>query len=654
VRTLEAPAIVRLAGAARAGEVDDNPPARALLQSLAREGRLQVLRPAPLTADEAARLVRAAVGAEGHAAATKAGGAGLDADVAWRQSGGNPLYLLELARATQHGHSGSESGGGSGSGIDGVDSLGELITARLASLDAATRDLLAWAAASAREVQPEVVAQVAGLTVPEVLASLERLEHRALIVSAGAGHFDFAHGLVRQALYRGLSQARRRAVHRQYMRALLATAADDPALQGEIAHHAEQAGEPLIAARAGLAAGEFCLRVFANAQAAERAERGLALVEQLPPGAPRVQLEIGLLRLRVAAAAGAGGRRLPALAERIEAAIAAAEAMGLHAEAASGWEILAFWRQRASDVGATQEATLAAARMTQRADARTRCLQLANTARCLLDIEAEPERGRTLLEAASALAGELDLTVMEVEFARGLVARADGDLDAAAGWLTRAVRLARGAENPWRQFECLVWLATVDYERQRHAEVRRHVEEIVLAAARMGEPQAPFARALAALSGWREARSKVAGSADVGEGTLGALGAVAAAGHEAAQAATTAEAELQPQLEALRALDDKAHLAYALNEAADLALAAGRRDDAARWAAEALAAAQAVRRPTEVAVARARLVAAGRPVEAVASAAASSVEAGAPATPRLTARAAAAAAATTPAPTPAA
>ncbi len=58
----------------------------------------------------------------------------------------------------------------------------------------------------------------------------------------------------------------------------------------------------------------------------------------------------------------------------------------------------------------------------------TRCLQLANTGRCLLDIEADPARGRALLDEAAALAAGLGLQVMEIEWGRGLVARAEGDL----------------------------------------------------------------------------------------------------------------------------------------------------------------------------------------------------------------------------------
>lgn len=576
VRTLVAEGAVQFAGAARPAEAYDNPSARNLVQSLPDAAPMRRFDLAPLTQSEAIALL---------------GATPLDAASAWRQAGGNPLYLLELARAAQGAIPGTvsrvasvaASSAAPSSASTVSSSIDRLIHHNLGSVDDESRELLAWAAAMGREVRPEALAAAAALPIGAVLTRLERLERHRLLIPTGQGHFDFAHDLVRQALYRSLSPPRRIAIHRQFVRTLGASgidvdAAADAALQGEVVHHAELAGDRLSAARACLAAGEHCLRLFANAQAAAVAERGLSHVAVLDSGGQRVRLEIGLLRLRVRASAGAGGgggSRMPALAAQIERAAAAAEALALPEEAAAGWEILAYWRQQVGDSGSTHEATLAAARMAGRASAAARCLQLANSGRCVIEIEADPAGGRELIRQAATLAAELDLEVMELEWARGLIARADGDLPAARAGLARAVALARLAENHWREFECMVWLATVELEQGCWDEVRRHVEAIGAAAVRMGESQAPFAQALGALACWRQ-----------GEG-----------------AAENAEATLMSSLQALRERDDKAHLGYALNQAAALALEQGRAVTAEAWAAEALAAARAVRRPTEVAVA---------------------------------------------------
>jgi predicted ATPase/DNA-binding SARP family transcriptional activator len=551
-RLADPPRPVLFAAAARAGEVDDNASAKGLLQSIARERALQRLELRPLDEDDVRRWL---------------GDRLADVGEALRDSGGNPLYLIELARAE-----------GTGPPRSGQP-LEALIDARLRALDEASRDLLGWAAALGGEFGPERLAAATALPVAQVLGRMAQFERRGLLRATGDGGFDFVHGLVRQTVYRALSTPRRRALHRQIAHAFAVASADDPWLHGAVVHHAGLAGEARVAARAALAAGEHWLRVFANVEAAQVAERGLALLDEVASGPERAQLEIGLLRLRVAAAAAPGGRRLPALADRIERAIAAAEAHALHVEASAGWEILAFWRQQSGDAAGAHDASLAAERCTRRADAITRCQQLANTGRCLVDIEADGERGRALLDDAAALAAELHLPVMELEWGRGLVARADGDLPAARAALERAVALARAADNHWREYECMLALATVEFELGRVDDVLRHVDEVADAAQRMGESHVPFADALSALARLRRG--------DAGAG-----------------------AAIETAIAALRERDDKAHLAYALNEAAVVALAAGDAATAARCAREALAAATTVRRPTQTARAQATIAAA--------------------------------------------
>lgn len=548
-RLADPPMPVLFAAAARAGEVDDNAAAKGMLQSLMRERVLQRIDLCPLGEADVRHWL---------------GDRLADVAEALRDSGGNPLYLIELARAVAAAapHSGQ--------------SLDALIDDRVRVLDDASRDLLGWAAALGGEFSVERLAGATALPVGEVLGRIAQFERRGLVRATADGGFDFAHALVRQTVYRALSTPRRRALHRQIARAFAAASVEDPWLHGVVVHHASLAGDALVASRAALAAGEHWLRVFANVEAAQVAERGLALLDDVALGAERARLEIGLLRLRVAAAAAPGGRRLPALAERIERAIETAQAHALHAEAAAGWEILAFWRQQSGDAAGAHDASLAAERCTRRADDVTRCQQLANTGRCVTEIEADGERGRALLADAAALAAELQLPVMEIEWGRGLIARADGDLPAARAALARAVALGRAAANHWREYECMLALTTVELELGCLDDVLRHVDEVADAAQRMGESQVPFADALAALARLRR------GEPDAG-------------------------AAVEVALAALRERDDKAHLAYALNEAAAFALAAGDTAAAARHATEALAAATAVRRPTQMARAQATI-----------------------------------------------
>lgn len=560
VRTLQGDPRVVLAGAARPGEIDDNRCATRMLHALARVGFMMRFDLAPLSAGEISALLASA-------------GATLDAQAVARESGGNPLFALEIAHA-------AGQGGQEGQGSQGGRTLDALVADRLDALDAPARELLVWAAAVGRALAPEWLAGLANIAEAQALATLDRLTRRGLLRTGADGLVDFSHDVVRQAAYRSLSPPRRRMMHRLIARQMIAASADDPRLHGEVVHHASLADDAAMTAQACADAAEQCLRVYANGEAAAVADRGLATLPRLPAGAARVRLEIRLLRLRVMAAAGCGASRLPALADAIERAIADADALALHDAAASGLHILSWLRQQGNDVESVRRATLAAERMSRKADAATRCQQLANTARCLLEVESDLPRARAMLGDADALAQTLDLQVIELLWGQGLLARVDGGAEPAHAQVARACALAQARGDHWREYECRVWLATLSFELGRDEAVIALAAEIGDVARRMGESGAPFADALGALSAIRRTHAA--------EDPL-------------------SDSALATALGALHASDDKAHLAYALNAAAQLAMARGQWDVAAACAHDALAAARVVRRLTESVIATACL-----------------------------------------------
>jgi hypothetical protein len=158
-----------------------------------------------------------------------------------------------------------------------------------------------------------------------------------------------------------------------------------------------------------------------------------------------------------------------------------------------------------------------------------------------------------------------------------LIAHWDGNLEAAHAATNRALALARMREERWREIECLIWLVKIDLERQQPNAVAALCEDTLRVAARIGDSQAPAAEALAALADCRR------------------LGRAAVP-------------KLEKALACLRGFDDKATLAYALNQYASVELDQGRCQAAQTLAEEALAAATAARRITEVVVANAILL----------------------------------------------
>jgi DNA-binding SARP family transcriptional activator/tetratricopeptide (TPR) repeat protein len=551
VRTFDGPCGLIVACGARSGELDDNPAASGVLRSLAREGRLHEVVLTSLKAEETAELVRAVA-------------PHVDVARVVAESEGNPLIALGLARTP------GESLGGQGRTFDLV------IAGQLASLRDRAQVLLMWAAALGRSFTLDVLARVAGFETSDLLAALDELERRRIVQPVGEHTYDFVHDLVRQTSYQSMSQPRRTLIHRQIARLLMAVAETDPAAAADVARHAGLAGDHEIAADACVDAGRRSLRLFANAEAAGFAVRGLQHLDHLQRGPRRLQAYMRLMNIRILAAVGPGMRRLPPLREEISDAVAAAEALGLNAVAATGHHLVSILDQESGDVHRAHTSSLRAAQVVRGTDPATSAQQLANTARCLLELEADVDQSRALIHEAETLAEPLGLELCELHWARGLIHRWGGEYDDAVPLLERALAMARDAEDRWREYKCLTWLAVFDLERGRTAATTARCAELMLVARKLGEAHLPFVATLEAL-------------ARLSAGERGA------------------DKRLSCALDELRAVDDKSYLAYALNEAAVLHLRNGRVSEAVDCAAEALGVAETMQRNNEIVIARATL-----------------------------------------------
>nr|WP_263485312.1 AAA family ATPase [Mesorhizobium sp. ES1-4] len=349
-------------GAARADEIEDNPWCKRTLSAIAHDDALQRVQLSPLGAKEAAEFFAADAGEDEVATAV-------------RQSGGNPLFLVELARAGRPQAVGRD--------------IEAIIADRIARLDAPERDLIVFASATTRDIKPELLGIAMDLPEPQLIERINRLERRGLLRPAADGRFDFAHDLIRQTTYRGLSQPHRRLIHRQIARALGSAAQRDQTLAGELAYHAGAASDHMLAVEASIAAGEHCLRLFAKAAAIDAANHGLGHLAQLGSSADRAHSHISLLRVKVFAGQRPGLRPQPELFAEIRRAVETAELMGLRDDAVLGWHMISWWTQHSNDTLAAQEAILRAEEISRRTDELMRCRQLANTGRCLLEVEGD-------------------------------------------------------------------------------------------------------------------------------------------------------------------------------------------------------------------------------------------------------------------------
>jgi tetratricopeptide (TPR) repeat protein len=208
---------------------------------------------------------------------------------------------------------------------------------------------------------------------------------------------------------------------------------------------------------------------------------------------------------------------------------------------------------------------------------RTQAESLAFAARCLTMVERDMPRAEQLLGQAFEVSGPEGGNLLELHWASGMFHRFVGDQGRALESLERALQLARQTQNRWAQFECAMNLTRIDLEDGRPAEALKRSTELAEVAAKMTEgSELAIAEALEALA-----------RATLGEG--GADNRLAAA------------------VSTLRRLDAKGALACVLTVWARLDIEEGRLERARDHAAEAVKAAETLKRRSDAAVARAVL-----------------------------------------------
>lgn len=290
-------------GTVRSEEVDAHHPLHQLVHQLQRSAQYSAVEVGPLRAAETALLARQLA----H---------GLSDDWVERlheETEGNPLFVVEVARARQHGHAGN-AGDQSAEALPAT--VLAVIGARLAQLTPAARRLAQLAAVIGRAFSFEILAAAGETPEGELVQSLDELWQRRIVRENESG-YDFSHEKIREVVYGEISRPRRQWYHRRIAQALQTQYAPDlRQIYGKLAAHLERAGELGQAASYWLAAGEDALNSYAPQQALVNFQRGLALALRLSPDAEQqADAFYGLGRARFA------------LDELAEAALAAEQAL---------------------------------------------------------------------------------------------------------------------------------------------------------------------------------------------------------------------------------------------------------------------------------------------------------------------------------------
>jgi tetratricopeptide (TPR) repeat protein len=181
------------------------------------------------------------------------------ADYLADRSEGSPFMVEEYLRAAvEEGLVARDSGVWTLAGAGHLDSLGlpttvrALVERRLRGLAPDARHVVDVAALVGREIEPPLLAEVAGLPRPRLWAALGDLEQRQVLVAAPGGRFRFAHDRIRELAAAGVDDAAARPLHL----AIAAALQHAPGHLQAIARHLEAGSDLVGACRASVRALE--------------------------------------------------------------------------------------------------------------------------------------------------------------------------------------------------------------------------------------------------------------------------------------------------------------------------------------------------------------------------------------------------------------
>ncbi|RYP87724.1 LuxR family transcriptional regulator [Nocardioides guangzhouensis] len=281
------------------------PPAAAVLMTLATRPRQMphALAGALEHADRQGVLTRIMLGALSLAQARELLGGALDSTEAaalYEESGGNPFYLQELARAVTRTARAASHAAGLSMAIGIPSAVAAALTEELAMLPHDARLVLEGAAVAGDPFEPELAAAASATSETSTLDAIDEFLRLDLVRTTDVPRrFRFRHPLVRRAVYEASPAAWRLGAHARCAEACTARGAT----AGVRAHHIERsAREGDLGAVAVLReAGEAAARL-----APASAERWFAAALRILPQTAPAEERVGLLLARAGALAATG------------------------------------------------------------------------------------------------------------------------------------------------------------------------------------------------------------------------------------------------------------------------------------------------------------------------------------------------------------
>jgi predicted ATPase/DNA-binding SARP family transcriptional activator len=201
----------------------------------------------------------------------------------WRETEGNPLFVIETVRA------GLPSDGGP---AVLTPTMRSVLHARMEQLTDGARRLVDIAAVVGRRFSIPLLAAASGKPEDELVDDIDELWRRRIIRDHGQA-YDFSHDKLRAVARDAISPARRRQLHRAVAEAIAREyAGDAEAAAPQLAAHYDYAGMANEAVEAYRVAGERAVSVSALDEAVTMLRRALSLLGDMAPSRTRDKLEL--------------------------------------------------------------------------------------------------------------------------------------------------------------------------------------------------------------------------------------------------------------------------------------------------------------------------------------------------------------------------
>jgi len=256
----------------RPGEARDEEPLTSLLRALRQDERLTEVALFPLNKAETGTL------------AANVANRDLEqnlVDCLYGETEGNPLFVVETARAGLPDEVRESPPGGFVCIPRPLPSrMRDALLARVDQLSPPARALAELAATIGREFTFDGLREATDAGEDMLVRGLDELWQRGIVREQGQEAYDFSHDKLREVIYEGLSEARRRLLHRHVAWALERVYADDlDPVAARVAAHYERADEIEQAIEYYRRAAEVALTMQAEEEAARYRQRASALLE---------------------------------------------------------------------------------------------------------------------------------------------------------------------------------------------------------------------------------------------------------------------------------------------------------------------------------------------------------------------------------------